>query len=65
MIRFILNQKPRKKIMNLYKEDMLEAFRMIIFTVLVPIVWFIMGINILFHSIGILFIFIKDKIRGY
>jgi len=45
---------------------MLEAFRMIIFIIIIPIVWLIMGINILFHSIGILFMFAKDKVsRGY
>ena len=51
--------------MNYHKEHMLEALRMIIFIIIVPIVWFAMGINMLFHSIGILFMFMKDKIRGY
>tara|TARA_R110000765_G_scaffold421572_1_gene527830 strand:+ start:266 stop:415 length:150 start_codon:yes stop_codon:yes gene_type:complete len=48
------------------KDKYEEAFRMIIFIIIIPIVWLIMGINILFHSIGILFMFAKDKInRGY
>ena len=51
--------------MNQHKEHMLEALRMIIFIIIVPIVWLTMGINILFHSIGILFMFMKDKVRGY
>tara|TARA_R100001244_G_C5068172_1_gene110683 strand:+ start:242 stop:376 length:135 start_codon:yes stop_codon:yes gene_type:complete len=44
---------------------MLEALRMVIFVIAVPIIWFVIGINMLFHSTGILFMFIKDKVRGF
>ena len=47
-----------------HKEHMLEALRMIIFIIIVPIVWLIMGINMLFHITGILFMFVKDKVVG-
>ena len=49
-----------------HKEHMLEAFKMIIFIIIIPIVWLIIGINMLFHAVGILFMFAKDKVsRGY